>query len=542
MINKPKPFIIRTLVSICGGLAFVSLSAIVILTTLINPNRYKPLIVQKVETLTGRKFILGGNISWTIFPKLGLEANNLSLANPKDFPNDNLATLNSAKLSINLSSLLRGDVIIDKLQLNGLTLNLIEKNGRNNWTFSNIADEATSKTETSDKLQWQLNSLQITKANINYQNLTTHQKHKIGNLDLEVNSSGSNIISQTKNENSLKDINFKINDILTGKLNIIHDSNSGNYSGDIQIAKFSLNALLTKLAISKPDIANKELLDIATFSSDFNGNNNALDLKSINATLGASHISGEVNINSLKPLKLEEQLAVDFIDLSDFVASNGFKLPMKQIQIHGQLENKALKDNNFIDNLNANQDLNIQNISVQGVNVAVISAKLGKISGNVIDVHEATQTFNETQTQISHLIAPGPKNLKQNTNLGNLKAEVLIQNGILTTPVFQLSGPILDSSGKGNINLKQKTINYTLYTQLHGSSNSLLSHLIFPYHMSGNLSNFNGSVNPDSVQAQIIKYYTSDVTGAASNVGRSVTKDTSKVIKSSSKFIKNLFN
>lgn len=540
MIRKPKPIIIKATAFICIGLIFLFIAAIVVLITLINPNSYKPLIVQKVATLTGRDFVLDGDISWTIFPKLGLEVNHLSLANPKGFLNDNLATLDSAKLSINLSSLLKGDITIDKLQLSGLTLNLIEKDEKNNWTLSNITDESTTKTETADKLQWQLNSLQITKANINYQNLTTHQKYKIENLDLEVNSSSSNIISHTKNENSLRDVSFKINDIVNGKLNIIYDS--GYYSGDIQIAKFSLNALLAKLGIAKPNIANKELLSSTAFSSNFNGNSNSLNFKSINLTLGASHITGEVNANSLKPLKIEEQLAIDAIDLSDFIAINGFKLPMKQIQIQGQLDNKNPDGNSFVNNLNAKQSLSIGNITVQGINITTISAKLSKISGNVIDVHEAIQTFNDTQTQIDHLTAPGSKNLKQTTNLGNLKSDILIQNGILTTPVFQLSGPILNSNGNGQINLKQKTINYTLYTQVHGTPNSLISHLVFPYHMSGNLNDFNGSVNPDSVQAQIIKYYTSDATGTVSNIGRRVTKDTGKVIKNSSKFIKNLFN
>ena len=157
-----------------------------------------------------------------------------------------------------------------------------------------------------------------------------------------------------------------------------------------------------------------------------------------------------------------------------------------------------------------------------------------------MDIGQAKQTFIETQAEFNRLSSK--PDLRQSSNLGTLNSQILIKNGILTTPVFQISAPTFAANGKGMVNLNLKTLNYMLYIHLYGPQNAMVNHLIFPYHMTGQLNNINGSVNQNSVQNQIVTYYTDNVGGTVSSIGTSVTKDTKSVIKSTNKFIKNLFN
>ena len=63
----------------------VLLGAIVALVLFVNPNQFKPLIVEQTQKHTGLELVIEGDISWKFFPSLGFELGKTELRNPQGF-------------------------------------------------------------------------------------------------------------------------------------------------------------------------------------------------------------------------------------------------------------------------------------------------------------------------------------------------------------------------------------------------------------------------------------------------------------------------
>lgn len=130
-------FIIKSIL----GLIVLTVIALVALPLVLNPNDFKPQITTQVEQLTGRSFALDGDIGLTYFPWLGLELNGVKLGNAPGFAEQSFAEINKARVRIKLMQLLKKELSVDTLILQGLKLHLTkDKNGVGNW--EDLADKA----------------------------------------------------------------------------------------------------------------------------------------------------------------------------------------------------------------------------------------------------------------------------------------------------------------------------------------------------------------------------------------------------------------
>ena len=112
-----------------------------------DPNNYKDTITAQVEKQTGRKFEIAGDISLSLFPWIGIEVENVSLANAEGFSEQPFMRVSQLDVKVMLLPLLRKDVQVDKLRLHGLFASLeIDANGKNNWSDL-LAQEAPAETE-----------------------------------------------------------------------------------------------------------------------------------------------------------------------------------------------------------------------------------------------------------------------------------------------------------------------------------------------------------------------------------------------------------
>lgn len=128
------------------GLAFLAIAAVVALPLLLNPNDFKPEITSKVEQLTGRSLALDGPIGLTYYPWLGLELNQVKLGNAPGFGDQPFVEVAKARVRVSLMQLLKKQLSVDTLVLQGLKLRLTKnKAGKGNWE-SITADAAPSDT------------------------------------------------------------------------------------------------------------------------------------------------------------------------------------------------------------------------------------------------------------------------------------------------------------------------------------------------------------------------------------------------------------
>lgn len=127
--------LVRTLLAVVGVLALVTVGAVVYVTTFFNPEDMKPRLVAVVQEHTGLDLSLEGPLEWSFYPRIGVSVAQAE-ARLADQPDDApaFAAFSRASVSLAFTPLLRGEIAIDGLTLDGLTLNLErDAEGTGNW-------------------------------------------------------------------------------------------------------------------------------------------------------------------------------------------------------------------------------------------------------------------------------------------------------------------------------------------------------------------------------------------------------------------------
>jgi AsmA protein len=125
---------IKILVILLGTVVVFTVLLAAILPLVIDPNDYKDEIIQAVKKKTGRDFSIEGNIELSIFPWLGVEVGTAELGNAPGFGKTPFAQIASAGIRIKVAPLLRREVVVDTVHMDGLKLNLTRNRvGATNW-------------------------------------------------------------------------------------------------------------------------------------------------------------------------------------------------------------------------------------------------------------------------------------------------------------------------------------------------------------------------------------------------------------------------
>jgi Uncharacterized protein involved in outer membrane biogenesis len=117
------------------GLVFaLIIAAAIVIPLFLDLNDYKDQIAEVVKKNTGRELAINGNIDLSIFPWLGLKIGPTRLGNIEGFGPEPFASVEDAQIRVKLLPLLRRQVEMDTVVLDGLKLNLKRnKEGRSNW-------------------------------------------------------------------------------------------------------------------------------------------------------------------------------------------------------------------------------------------------------------------------------------------------------------------------------------------------------------------------------------------------------------------------
>ncbi|WP_342243407.1 AsmA family protein [Pseudomonas sp. OTU5201] len=120
------------------GLIFLGLLLIIValgfaLTHLFDPNDYKDEIQQLARDKANLELTLNGDIGWSLFPWLGLELHQATLASAAS-PEKPFANLDMIGLSVRVLPLLRREVQMSDIRVEGLNLDLQrDDKGHGNW-------------------------------------------------------------------------------------------------------------------------------------------------------------------------------------------------------------------------------------------------------------------------------------------------------------------------------------------------------------------------------------------------------------------------
>lgn len=122
-----------------------------LLILFVSPNRFKPILVERVMKRTGRELVIDGDLSWRFFPNLGIGVGHATLSNPPEFVEKTFAEFDEATFSVRVLPLLRGRIESSGLILKGARLILIKKpNGAGNWAFNTNTDADKNNQKTNN--------------------------------------------------------------------------------------------------------------------------------------------------------------------------------------------------------------------------------------------------------------------------------------------------------------------------------------------------------------------------------------------------------
>ncbi|NWD66384.1 AsmA family protein [Pseudomonas gingeri] len=133
------------------GLLLIIVAAGFALTHLFNPNDYKNEIRQIARDKAHIELTLNGDIGWSLFPWLGLELHDASVATLVT-PTQPFADLQMLALSVRVLPLLRREVQMSDVRVEGLNLRLNrDKDGHGNWQDIGRPAPGASVTAQTDK-------------------------------------------------------------------------------------------------------------------------------------------------------------------------------------------------------------------------------------------------------------------------------------------------------------------------------------------------------------------------------------------------------
>lgn len=98
---------------------FIVVAAILALVLLVNPNQFKPLIVEQAQKFTGLELVIEGDISWQFFPSIGFELGQTELRNPEGFTQPNLFKVDTVGVDVSVTPLFSNQLEIGNITLDG---------------------------------------------------------------------------------------------------------------------------------------------------------------------------------------------------------------------------------------------------------------------------------------------------------------------------------------------------------------------------------------------------------------------------------------
>ena len=170
---------------VLGGIIAVIILLLLAVRLLVNPNDYKSRIERMVKGSTGRELALPGAIKLSVFPWIALELGPASLGNPPGFGDQPFAAVQHASVRVKLLPLLRKELEIGRVEIDGLDLRLIrDTRGKGNWEGFGGHGTATPQPNTSGPISLpELAGLVIKNSRLGYQDLAVeHVNLEMGQL------------------------------------------------------------------------------------------------------------------------------------------------------------------------------------------------------------------------------------------------------------------------------------------------------------------------------------------------------------------------
>lgn len=331
---------------------------IVAVTVLVEPNDYRPYIVDAVEDATGRAFTLEGDLGLTLLPCCSVSLGEAALAAPEGFPEAGFARLESAALSVKLWPLLtRREVQIGTVTLTGLSLDLLRTaDGADNWTLvaAEDTDAGTPAEETGAPIGLSVEGIVLRDGRVRYRDLGSDLDYTVADLTFEsgLAMSGDRLtlsrptLSLTVTGSDLPgrvdaeaDVQTVVADLAAGSATVdrlalalvtddarLRVGGSGSaggdtvdLQGDFALAETALTDLLARLDPDAYRPADPDALRRVSAQGRWSLGTSSLNVTGLIVQIDDTRVTGTAGIDDFDSLASRFDLSVDAIDLDGYL-------------------------------------------------------------------------------------------------------------------------------------------------------------------------------------------------------------------------------
>lgn len=164
---------------------------------LISWNFLKPLITDRIQQATGRPAVVHGDVSVGLFPKLQLAVHQVELGNPQWAATPNMLEAQRISVSPSFTHLIRGEVVLDDIELAGLILNLEQRaDAPANWVFTERQGDQQASADETTGSPIEVRSLSVSDTNIHFRGAEAETPLTFTILTLELQSDNEALETQ----------------------------------------------------------------------------------------------------------------------------------------------------------------------------------------------------------------------------------------------------------------------------------------------------------------------------------------------------------
>lgn len=202
------------------GLLLVFVVAVASVIAVIDPNDFKPLLVDEVKKATGRELVIDGDINWRFWPSLGLSIDKLAIKNPTGFAESNILSLESVAMSVSVMPLLSSKLDIGIIKLYGARVFIQTlADGRNNLDGFSTSAAIKSEISSSDTIPASSNAIPAS-SNIPISSIEKSTAKRIWDISIEgldvLNASATIRNDKTGIINQISTLNLDVGKLATG--------------------------------------------------------------------------------------------------------------------------------------------------------------------------------------------------------------------------------------------------------------------------------------------------------------------------------------
>ena len=498
----------------------------------VDPNKFKKNIENIAYQETGHHLHIRGNISWSFFPWIGFRVQDVMVENALGFRDVPLATLNEADVTVKLFPLFAGEVEMNNVTCDGLTLNLMRNaQGITNWSDivshnpspaapdSNTASSSTAPSG----LMLSINQFTVINSTINWQDDLKHQNVTLNNIYINGTNVGTEqvfplsvsfelatkpfiqpvMVSLQGNVNvdsqfqsiGINSLDAKIGQAeLAGNIAINLGHPNMSFQGDLQLKTLNVPTFLSTTTIQLPAMQNSDALNKVSFNIAFNGNNNSIDIKPLTISIDKTAFTGNANISDFAHPNVNITLSTDKFNVDNYMPAPVVVAATTSSSASATPSTTTATATPSAAPLNLPTDM-LRNLQLN------VSLSIGHLTALKLNLSNVALTLTDNNGLLA--LSPASASLYEGT--AKINGTLDVRN---TTPQFSLnvalanvqSEPLLnDMTGKDFL---AGTANFTMNVQTSANTKAeLISHL----NGNGTFSLSNGvikGVNVDYLLAQ----------------------------------------